>query len=89
MVFSFLIPQLPLQVARKAKRVDIFKRAEKFAKEYQDKERDEIRWVSLGRCPGTDKAFKGYTLGPAGIIYTLVNLNVSQVATRNTLRGRV
>ena len=35
----------PSQVARKAKRVDIFKRAEKFAKEYQDKERDEIRWV--------------------------------------------
>ena len=38
----------PLQIARKAKRVDIFKRAEKFAKEYQDKERDEIRWV--GKC---------------------------------------
>ena len=31
------------QVARKAKRADIFKRAEKFAKEYQDQERDEIR----------------------------------------------
>ena len=30
-----------MQVARKAKRADIFKRAEKFAKEYQDKERDE------------------------------------------------
>jgi large subunit ribosomal protein L7e len=28
---------------RKAKRVDIFKRAEKFAKEYQDQEKDEIR----------------------------------------------
>ena len=33
----------PAQVARKAKRADIFKRAEKFAKEYQDQERDEIR----------------------------------------------
>ena len=32
------------QVARKAKRADIFKRAEKFAKEYQDQERDEIRY---------------------------------------------
>merc|ERR1739844_320959 len=28
---------------RKAKRVNIFKRAEKYAKEYQDQERDEIR----------------------------------------------
>jgi len=31
------------KVDRKAKRVDIFKRAEKYAKEYQDQERDEIR----------------------------------------------
>jgi 60S ribosomal protein uL30 len=31
------------KVQRKAKRADIFKRAEKFAKEYQDQERDEIR----------------------------------------------
>ena len=37
------------QVARKAKRADIFKRAEKFAKEYQDVERDEIRWA--GQLP--------------------------------------
>ncbi|KAK2704961.1 large ribosomal subunit protein uL30-like [Artemia franciscana] len=29
--------------ARRARRVEIFKRAEKFAKEYRDKERDEIR----------------------------------------------
>ena len=34
------------QVARKAKRAEIFKRAEKFAKEYQDQERDEIRYES-------------------------------------------
>merc|ERR1712059_132874 len=31
------------KVDRKAKRVNIFKRAEKYAKEYQDQERDEIR----------------------------------------------
>merc|ERR1712058_102147 len=31
------------KIAKKAKRVEIFKRAEKFAKEYQDKELDEIR----------------------------------------------
>ena len=36
-----------VQVARKAKRADIFKRAEKFAKEYQDKERDEIRYSQI------------------------------------------
>ena len=29
--------------ARHAKRVDIFKRAEKYVKEYRNKERDEIR----------------------------------------------
>merc|ERR1712025_804898 len=31
------------KVDRKAKRVEIFKRAEKYAKEYRDQERDEIR----------------------------------------------
>ena len=36
-----------MQVARKAKRADIFKRAEKFAKEYQDKERNEIRFSQI------------------------------------------
>lgn len=34
------------KVDRKKKRVEIFKRAEKFAKEYQDQERDEIRYLS-------------------------------------------
>merc|ERR1711926_74542 len=31
------------RVARRAKRVDIFKRAEKYCKEYRDQERDQIR----------------------------------------------
>ena len=31
------------KIARKQKRSVIFKRAEKYAKEYQDQERDEIR----------------------------------------------
>merc|ERR1712010_84497 len=31
------------RLARRAKRVDIFKRAEKYVKEYRDKERDELR----------------------------------------------
>jgi hypothetical protein len=34
---------LKVKVARKAKRVEIFKRAEKYAKEYQDEERQEIK----------------------------------------------
>ena len=33
------------KVDRRKKRVEIFKRAEKYAKEYQDKERDEIRYI--------------------------------------------
>ena len=40
------------QVARKAKRAEIFKRAEKFAKEYQDQERDEIRCVNIANKIG-------------------------------------
>ena len=32
------------KVDKRKKRVAIFKRAEKYAKEYQDQERDEIRW---------------------------------------------
>ena len=35
-----------VQVVRKAKR-ELFKRAEKFAKEYQDKERNEIRFSQI------------------------------------------
>ena len=38
-----------VQAARKAKRADIVKRDEKFAKEYQDQERDETRYT-LYRC---------------------------------------
>jgi len=37
---------IKLKVARKHKRATIFKRAEKYAKEYQDQERDEIRFAS-------------------------------------------
>jgi large subunit ribosomal protein L7e len=40
------------KVVRKAKRADIFKRAEKFAKEYQDQERDEIRLRREARKEG-------------------------------------
>merc|ERR1712192_247562 len=41
-----------LGVARKHKRATIFKRAEKFAKEYQDQERDEIRLRREARKEG-------------------------------------
>merc|ERR1739836_50419 len=40
------------KVDRKKKRVEIFKRAEKFAKEYQDQERDEIRLKREARKAG-------------------------------------
>merc|ERR1712116_71882 len=40
------------KVARKTKRAEIFKRAEKFAKEYQDQERDEIRLRREARKEG-------------------------------------
>jgi len=37
---------------RRARRVEIFKRAEKYVKEYRDKERDEIRLKRLARKTG-------------------------------------
>ena len=37
---------LKTKIARKAKRVESFKRAEQYCKEYQTKERDEIRYIS-------------------------------------------
>merc|ERR1712156_1221308 len=40
------------KVARKKKRVDIFKKAEKYAKEYRDKEREEIRLRREARRDG-------------------------------------
>merc|ERR1711962_1963104 len=40
------------KVARKKKRVDIFKKAEKYAKEYRDKEREEIRLRREARKEG-------------------------------------
>merc|ERR1712142_606010 len=40
------------KVSRKKKRVDIFKKAEKYAKEYRDKEREEIRLRREARKEG-------------------------------------
>merc|ERR1712128_274881 len=40
------------KLERKTKRVEIFKRAEKYAKEYSDKERDEIRLRRESRKEG-------------------------------------
>ena len=42
---------IKLKVARKHKRAEIFKRAEKYAKEYQDQERDEIRSEPFPKVP--------------------------------------
>merc|ERR1712173_333450 len=40
------------RVARKQKRVDIFKRAEKYVKEYQNRERDELRLTREAKKEG-------------------------------------
>merc|ERR1712025_772256 len=40
------------RVARRAKRVDIFKRAEKYVKEYRDQERDDLRLKREARKAG-------------------------------------
>merc|ERR1712141_117380 len=40
------------RVARRAKRVDIFKRAEKYVKEYRDRERDELRLTREAKKAG-------------------------------------
>merc|ERR1712113_1293471 len=40
------------RVARKQKRVDIFKRAEKYVKEYQNRERDELRLAREAKKEG-------------------------------------
>jgi large subunit ribosomal protein L7e len=41
------------KVARHKKRIDIFKRAEKYVKEYRDKERDEIRLAREAKKEGS------------------------------------
>ena len=65
---------IKLKVARKHKRATIFKRAEKYAKEYQDQERDEIRCEqSLGFTFSFD------ILGTTGTYYSLLDLNVSNI----------
>merc|ERR1711970_120296 len=40
------------RVARRAKRVEVFKRAEKYVKEYRDRERDELRLAREARKAG-------------------------------------
>merc|ERR1739838_472630 len=40
------------RLARRAKRVDIFKRAEKYVKEYRDQERDDLRLKREARKSG-------------------------------------
>ena len=63
---------IKLKVARKHKRVTIFKRAEKYAKEYQDQERDEIRFGALSSI-----LWQADILGTTGT-YSLLDLKMSQ-----------
>ena len=63
---------IKVKVARKHKRATIFKRAEKYAKEYQDQARDEIRFAylifSVGKIIKACKQNHLDILGPAGTI---------------------
>merc|ERR1711970_1476279 len=64
-------------VARKAKRADIFKRAEKFAKEYQDQERDEIRLRREARKEGNY-----YVPGDPKLAFVMRIRGINQVAPK-------
>merc|ERR1719283_384534 len=63
--------------AVKAKRVEIFKRAEKFAKEYQDQERDEIRLRREAR-----KAGDYYVPGDPKLAFVMRIRGINQVSPK-------
>merc|ERR1712056_78155 len=65
------------KVARKAKRAEIFKRAEKFAKEYQDQERDEIRLRREARKEGNY-----YVPGDPKLAFVMRIRGINQVSTK-------
>merc|ERR1712061_301644 len=65
------------KVARKAKRAEIFKRAEKFAKEYQDQERDEIRLRREARKEGNY-----YVPGDPKLAFVMRIRSINQVSPK-------
>jgi len=65
------------KVDRRAKRAEIFKRAEKFAKEYQDQERDEIRLRREARKDGNY-----YVPSDAKLAFVMRIRGINQVAPK-------
>merc|ERR1711926_64810 len=65
------------RVARRAKRVDIFKRAEKYCKEYRDQERDQIR---LKRDAKTEGNF--YVPSEPKLAFVMRIRGINQVAPK-------
>merc|ERR1712077_151184 len=65
------------KVARKAKRVDIFKRAEKYVKEYRDAERDELRLTRDAK-----KAGNYYVPSEAKFAFVMRIRGINQVAPK-------
>merc|ERR1712112_560826 len=64
-------------VDRRVKRAEIFKRAEKFAKEYQDQERDEIRLRREARKDGNY-----YVPSDAKLAFVMRIRGINQVAPK-------
>merc|ERR1711962_1127976 len=65
------------RVARRAKRVDIFKRAEKYVKEYRDAERDELRLTREAK-----KAGNFYVAAEAKLAFVMRIRGINQVAPK-------
>merc|ERR1711983_621565 len=68
------------KVDRRKKRVEIFKRAEKYAKEYQDQERDEIRLKREAKKEGNY-----YVKGEDKLVFVMRIRGINK-ATQNMLR---
>merc|ERR1712193_397784 len=65
------------RVARRAKRVEIFKRAEKYVKEYRDKERDELRLTREAK-----KAGNFYVAAEPKLAFVMRIRGINQVAPK-------
>merc|ERR1711877_8489 len=65
------------RVARRAKRVDIFKRAEKYVKEYRDAERDELRLTREAK-----KAGNFYVAAEPKLAFVMRIPGINQVAPK-------
>merc|ERR1719420_1052636 len=65
------------KVDKRKKRVEIFKRAERFAKEYQDQERDEIRLKRDAKKEGNY-----YVPGETKLVFVMRIRGINQVSPK-------